>query len=354
MKHILSNTIPLLSVIVPVYQAELFLPQCVNSLLVQSHRDFELLLIDDGSPDSSGTMCDAYAEKDSRVRVIHKTNGGVSSARNAGLDAARGDYVVFVDSDDYVDPGYLDGLLAALPAQAVPEKTLVITDYQPFTPKGDETRSFPQAFTVRLPEAGSQVFRDLIFGFRLFPPYCKLYRREIIEAEHLRFDTSIRTAEDFDFNMRYVAHVETICYRPIPSYHYRVDYKKYRPSNHGILGDSEIKSAHIMANGITDLARRMDVYEQIAPEIFRWAAKKHYFNRMPMLFAESRQVGKDERRKLYQRLIADPVYRDAARAGIHLLPDSTTKTIACRADCFAAWYLFYSLQRFRNKKHQAK
>ena len=344
----------LISVIVPVYKSEAFLGKCVESLLAQSFQDFELLLVDDGSPDDSGAMCDAYAAKDSRVRVIHKPNGGVSSARNAGLDAARGDYVVFVDSDDYVDPSYLEGLLLPLREQAEPEKTLVITDYQPFTPNGDEKRSFPQPFTVGLSEAAPQTFRDLIFGFRLFPPYCKLYRREIIEANHLRFDTSIRTAEDFDFNMRYVAHVETICYSPIPSYHYRVDYKKYRPSNHGVLGDSEIKSAHIMANGITNLARRMGVYEQIEPDFFRWAAQKHYFNRMPMLFAESDQVGKAERRKLYQRLIADPVYRNAAKAGIRLLPESTTRTIGCHADRFAVWYLFYRYQQLRSKKHQAK
>lgn len=354
MKHILPHTTPLISVIVPVYRAELFLPQCVDSLLVQGLGDFELILIDDGSPDGSGAMCDAYAAEDSRIRVIHKPNGGVSSARNTGLDAARGDYVVFVDSDDYVAPAYLEGLLAALQEQAEPEKTLVITDYQPFTPKGDEKRSFPQPFMVGLAEATPQAFRNLIFGFRLFPPYCKLYSREIIETNHLRFDTSIRTAEDFDFNMRYLAHVETICYRPIPSYHYRVDYKTYRPSNHGVLGNSEIKSAHIMANGITDLARRMGVYEQIKPEIYRWAAKKHYFNRMPMLFAESSQVGKAERRRLYQQLIADPVYRNAARAGICLLPKSTTKTIGCYADRFELWYLFYSLQRIRSRKQQAK
>ena len=103
----------LISVIVPVYKSEAFLGKCVESLLAQSFQDFELLLVDDGSPDDSGAMCDAYAAKDSRVRVIHKPNGGVSSARNAGLDAARGDYVVFVDSDDYVDPSYLEGASAA-------------------------------------------------------------------------------------------------------------------------------------------------------------------------------------------------------------------------------------------------
>ncbi len=351
MEHIISHTPQLISLIVPVYQAEVFLSLCVDSLLVQSIRDFELLLIDDGSHDNSAAICDAYANADSRVRAIHKLNGGVSSARNAGLDAAKGEYIVFVDSDDYVDSNYLECLLSALDEQSTPEKTLVITDYQPFTPKGNEKRSFPQPFTVGLSKAVPQAFRDLIFGFRLFPPYCKLYRREIIEAHHLRFDTSIRTAEDFDFNMRYISHIDQICYRPIPSYHYRVDYKKYRPSNYGVLGDSEIKSAHIMANGITNLAKRMGVYEEVKTDIFRWAAQKHYFNRLPMLFAESSQVGKTERRRLYHRLLADPVYREAAKAGIRMMKDSTTKTIGCHADFFDVWYLFYAYQHSRNKKN---
>ena len=91
------------SVIVPVYKAEDFLPVCVDSILNQEYDDFELILVDDGSPDNSPAMCDAYAEKDSRVKVIHKPNGGASDARNEGIKAAKGDYLMFVDSDDYWD-----------------------------------------------------------------------------------------------------------------------------------------------------------------------------------------------------------------------------------------------------------
>ena len=91
------------SVIVPVYKVETYLPRCIESILNQTVTDFELILIDDGSPDCSGEICDAYAAKDSRIRVIHQKNGGVSKARNAGLDIAQGEYIVFVDSDDWVD-----------------------------------------------------------------------------------------------------------------------------------------------------------------------------------------------------------------------------------------------------------
>ena len=89
------------SIIVPVYNTEKYLPQCVSSVLGQTFRDFELLLIDDESPDGSGALCDSYAEKDPRVRVIHQKNGGLSNARNSGLTAASGEYILFLDSDDY-------------------------------------------------------------------------------------------------------------------------------------------------------------------------------------------------------------------------------------------------------------
>ena len=98
---------PKVSVIVPVYKAEAYLHRCVDSLLAQTFQDFEILLVDDGSPDRSGEICDDYARQDRRVRVFHKENGGVSSARNLGLDECRGEWVVFVDADDYVDENYL-------------------------------------------------------------------------------------------------------------------------------------------------------------------------------------------------------------------------------------------------------
>ena len=95
---------PQISVIVPVYKAEKFIEHCVDSILNQTYRNIEVILIDDGSPDLCPEICDQYAVKDSRVRVLHKENGGVSSARNAGLDIARGEYITFVDSDDYLEP----------------------------------------------------------------------------------------------------------------------------------------------------------------------------------------------------------------------------------------------------------
>ena len=105
-----------ISIIVPVYKAERFLNACIASILAQTFTDFELILVDDGSPDSCPALCDAAAAKDSRIRVIHKKNGGQSTARNAGLDAAHGEWIAFVDSDDTITPDYCAKLYAAVQA----------------------------------------------------------------------------------------------------------------------------------------------------------------------------------------------------------------------------------------------
>ena len=102
-----------ISVIVPVYKAEKFLERCVSSILNQTYKKLELILVDDGSPDRSPEMCDWYAQADSRVKVIHKKNGGVSTARNAGLEAATGDYIAFVDSDDWIEPEMYQTMMEA-------------------------------------------------------------------------------------------------------------------------------------------------------------------------------------------------------------------------------------------------
>ena len=106
----------MISIIVPIYKAEQYIHRCVDSILAQSYTDFELLLINDGSPDGCGAICDAYAVKDSRVRVFHKENGGVSSARNFGIESAIGEWIIFIDSDDYLQPCFLSKLTTLLDA----------------------------------------------------------------------------------------------------------------------------------------------------------------------------------------------------------------------------------------------
>ena len=99
---------PQISVIIPVYKVEQFLGDCIKSILSQTFSNYEIILVDDGSPDNSGKLCDEFAAGDSRIKVVHKENGGVSSARNKGIEIAEGEWICFVDSDDWVEPDYLE------------------------------------------------------------------------------------------------------------------------------------------------------------------------------------------------------------------------------------------------------
>ncbi len=121
----------LISVIVPIYKVEKYLAQCVDSILAQTHKELEIILVDDGSPDGCGAMCDAYAKRDSRVKVIHKENGGLSDARNAGLAVCTGDYIGFIDSDDYIAPDMYETLAAFAEKEDLDVAMCGVTDVWP-------------------------------------------------------------------------------------------------------------------------------------------------------------------------------------------------------------------------------
>ena len=132
---------PTISVIVPVYKAEKYIESCVRSILSQTYGDFELILVEDGSPDRSGEICDALAKTDTRIRVIHKENGGAATARNAGLDVATGDFIAFIDGDDCIHPQYLEFLLAL---QKETDADFAMCHYDFFTEEGEWFGGEPQ------------------------------------------------------------------------------------------------------------------------------------------------------------------------------------------------------------------
>lgn len=209
------NYNPKISVVVPIYNVEKYLSQCIDSILNQDFTDFELLLIDDGSRDQSGQICDAYARLDRRVRVFHKENGGVSSARNLGIDYAQGKYIVFIDSDDYVDIDYFS-ILTETPVD------FVATGYVQFDEEnGHITRQ--HLFDKAIYTMGQ--FKDclpsILDGDHMTTPWAKLFRAEIIKKNKIHFDPKIRFAEDTIFIQQYLLYCETICFQDRMPYHFR-------------------------------------------------------------------------------------------------------------------------------------
>ena len=125
----------LISIIVPVYQVDKYLERCVNSILSQTYKSIELILVDDGSPDRCGAICDEIAQKDNRVRVIHKQNGGLSSARNAALDIAQGEYITFIDGDDMIHPRMLEWMIQELESSGADIVSTGLTSFHKDTPR---------------------------------------------------------------------------------------------------------------------------------------------------------------------------------------------------------------------------
>ncbi len=205
---------PKISIIVPLYNAEQFLDKCINSILDQSFKDFECILVNDGSTDQSERICKKYEKEDLRIRYIVKENGGVSTARNAGLDAALGEFVNFVDADDWLDKQYLDVLLHTQEKQ---DADLTICEFSNIKEKGkSEQRSvFPEDFFMVNGEAYEIVLEKILWNHRkqrLSVPYCKLYRRRIIEHFHIRFSEKVPLGEDTLFNLTYLQYIKRFSY----------------------------------------------------------------------------------------------------------------------------------------------
>lgn len=196
---------PLFSIIIPVYKCEQLLRRCLDSVLSQSFEDWELILVDDGSPDNSGVLCDSYAERDPRIKCIHKKNGGVSSARNLGLENALGEFVTFLDSDDYIGPTYLSSLAHQS------NYDLIFTgihrvgsvDYCMF---GEKEVLFPTAQLLVSEIKNCSDEKGLSLGGLSFVA-CKALRRSIIEQHHIRFNENMIYGEDTMFVYEFIQYI---------------------------------------------------------------------------------------------------------------------------------------------------
>lgn len=179
----------LISVIVPVYNVEKYLAKCVDSIINQTYRNLEIILVDDGSTDSSGELCDNLAKKDSRIVVYHKENAGVSSARNLGLDKAKGEFIGFIDSDDYIDPDMYEFLYNDLKKHNVDISMCGL--YHVYANKKDNQIDKVEFYIFNSEQAISALLEGKL---SIVTPGNKLYKKELFDG--LKYDPNIKLAED--------------------------------------------------------------------------------------------------------------------------------------------------------------
>ncbi|MCR5206957.1 MAG: glycosyltransferase [Eubacterium sp.] len=211
-----KNDLPLISIIVPVYKSEEFLDRCVESIVNQTYKNLEIILVDDGSPDSSPKKCDSWAEKDSRIKVVHKENGGASSARNAGLDAANGDFIGFVDDDDYIEPIMYAEMMKNIVKNDADAARCGIDRVYP-SGKVEEWGTGNSGVVVA---DNKQLLKDVGEAAGIVPVHVgnKLFRKDCIK--NVRFNSAFRFGEDKLFNFEVAENVSKMVYQDINYYHY--------------------------------------------------------------------------------------------------------------------------------------
>lgn len=205
---------PKVSIIVPVYKAEKYLNRCIDSILAQTFTDWELLLIDDGSPDRSGDICDEYAKKDTRIRVFHKKNGGVSSARNLGLDYVQGEYVTFVDSDDWLLEKTLTLCSSNFGKYEIVRFSMVFIE----SLVGDNKRKI----VLPLSESKNAIMQRILKRNSLLGVCGGIYKRDLFSNQSIRFDPKLVMAEDWLVLCQLVNHCHSIIDLPDVCYCYNV------------------------------------------------------------------------------------------------------------------------------------
>ncbi|MGN1420911.1 MAG: glycosyltransferase family 2 protein [Eubacterium sp.] len=248
----------MITVIVPVYNVEKYLDRCIESVVNQTYKNLEIILVDDGSPDNCPAMCDAWAEKDNRIKVIHKENGGVSSARNIGLDNANGEYIGFVDSDDYIAEDMFENLF-----------NKINTDNCQMSVCGIFFQGKSISFKNEELISGNEAINRL-FNYRDYQSFSgwtwnKLFLASVIKQNRLKFDENICFCEDVLFVYEYLKSVEFVKLIN-KSFYYYTFREDACTVNKNYKNDSEIlKLIDYFFNDITD--------EQIMQQVLVWSLK---------------------------------------------------------------------------------
>ncbi len=280
---------PLVSIILPVYNAQNHLARCIESICAQTYKNLEIIILNDGSKDNSLPVCEEYRKKDPRILLVDKANSGVSDTRNLGLRLATGEYIQFVDSDDYIDPDYTENLVTAAetshadfviapykmvitpeatkPGQAI-EKLQEKLGIEP-EEKQPEIRTYgflpagvmdKDTFALRLMDKPASYFYSVLWN--------KLYHRILLVGNDIQFTSEVRWAEDLVFNMQYIQYADVFASIDKPGYYY--------VQNPQSICHTQINPATIVQNKLQvfryykDLYTHLGMYEEVRPQLYKF------------------------------------------------------------------------------------
>ena len=209
---------PKVSVIIPVYNAEKYIERCIISVINQSFKDWELILVDDGSKDHSATIIGNYMQKDARIFCFHKDNGGASSARNYGIEAATSDWLAFVDADDYLNTDYLQSLIQV---QSKYNADLICGGHIKITPQGEicKKREYHEMYFEK--KSFNEMLKKRLLTLQK-APWAKLYQKSIIDKHSIRFIQGAITGEDEIFMYTYFLHCNSVAFSTSTGYNYNI------------------------------------------------------------------------------------------------------------------------------------
>lgn len=265
---------PRISVIVPVYNVEKYLPRCIDSILAQTFTDFELLLIDDGSKDKSGEICDEYSKKDNRIRVFHRENGGPSKSRNFGIYKSLGEWIVFIDSDDYVSIDYIETFFKY--NDTFDENIQVIQGCHIFSDDDQISPNYVERkYLYTELYVNGENDRTNIRNQRLlhsWEVWDRIFSKKIIEQYNLNFNEKVKVLEDAMFWHRYILKVQKIIFVPEQNYYY----------NTPILSNS---ITHVHKMSLEELIELVTFYKEYSNNMIEtFSLDKEYANEIYGLY----------------------------------------------------------------------
>lgn len=283
----------LISVIIPIYNVEKYIKKTIDTILVQTYTNIEIILVDDGSSDKSGDICDIYAKKDNRIRVFHQENKGVSSARNLGINNAKGKYIVFVDGDDYVTPEYINSLYSNIIEN---KADLAVQMYLNYYSSNRKIRNVKENINTNM--SGREFIDFEILEGRDTTVYVKIYSKDIIDKFKIRFNESISNLEDMLFLFYYCTHCNKINYTSIVNY-YRivrndgVAFSKFNKKKLTALKvfdiiDSELRTNYSKDFVIKNIVNKFNTIVYFCSEIIY--ENKGYKETLKSLLLDSKQI----------------------------------------------------------------